>query len=403
MVLKRNVLIGLLLVLVVAIGIALIDAGAKRPINWSKTYNFKDKIPYGLFVFRNELPHILGEDRVYENFGETMYELVDRLDSVQDYGAALIDIYQYAGYDDLDAKKILDYASTGGEVFVASTYIGSELLDTLGIHAEALQYKLFVPTDKNVSYSLGEDTARLHLDKVNEFNVFSKLNKETCTILGQLHARGRAMPNFIRVSHGKGGIYLHLLPEVFTNYHMLQQGSYEYASRALQIIKNKKILLSDYYFKSDQSATPLRVVLTQPGFYQAWYLLLFGLFVLLLFKSKREQRAVKIVRPEPNLSKEFAKTIGTLYYENGEPGNIIHKKIDFFLYAIRYSYHLETMNLLDDKFLRQLSLKSSIPLEETTILFTFLHGCRERSNFSIEEVKNVNKKIEDFKSKANLI
>ncbi len=400
---KKSIWIGLLLVLTVAIGIALIDAGAKRPINWSKTYNFKDKIPYGLFVFRNEAPRILGADHVYEDFGETLYELVDRLDSVRDYNAVLVDVYQYASYDNLDAKKILDYADAGGEIFVASTYIGDELLDTLGIKAEALQYKLFVPTDKNVSYSLGQDTGRLYLDRVSDFNVFSKLNAKTCTILGQLHSRGRAIPNFVRVSHGKGAIYLHLVPEVFTNYHLLQKGGYEYVSRALRVIKNKKVLFSDYYFNSGQSATPLRVILTSPGFSQAWYLLLFGLFVLLLFKSKREQRAVKIVRPESNLSKEFAKTIGTLYYENGDPGNIAHKKIDYFLYAIRHHYHLETLDLIDDKFLRQLSLKSAVGLEETTALFSFLHGCRTRNSFSIADVKDINRKIEEFKSKANLI
>ncbi|ERJ61449.1 DUF4350 domain-containing protein [Sphingobacterium paucimobilis] len=400
---KKSIWIGFLLVLSVAIGIALIDAGAKRPINWTKTYNFRDKIPYGLFVFRNEVPHILGADRVYADFGETIYELVDRLDSVKGYETALLDVYQQVSYSDSDAKKILDFVDRGGEVFIASTYIGKQLLDTLGIKAESLQYKLFVPTDKNVSYSLGQDTARLHLDRINDFNVFSKLNARTCTILGQLHARGRAIPNFIRVSHGEGSLYLHLLPEVFTNYHLLQQDGYEYVARALEQIKSKKILFSDYYFKSGESATPLRVILTSPGFNQAWYLLLFGLFVLLVFKSKREQRAVKIVRPEPNLSKEFAKTIGTLYYENGDPGNIVHKKIDYFLYAIRHSYHLETMDLLDRKFLRQLSLKSAVNLEETTALFSFLHRCREQHSFSIEDVRDVNRKIEEFKSKANLI
>ncbi|MBL1410523.1 DUF4350 domain-containing protein [Sphingobacterium faecale] len=400
---KKSIGIGLLLVLVVAIGIALIDAGAKRPINWTKTYNFRDKIPYGLFVFRNEVPRILGPDRVYEDFGETIYELVDRLDSIKGYGTALLDVYQQVSYGDSDAKKILDFVDRGGEVFIASTYIGKQLLDTLEIEAESLQYKLFVPTDKNVSYSLGTDTTRLYLDKINDFNVFSKLDARTCTILGQLHARGRSIPNFIRVSHGKGTLYLHLLPEVFTNYHLLQEEGYSYVSRVLRLIKSRKILFSDYYFNSGQSVTPLRVILTSPGFNQAWYLLLFGLFVLLVFKSKREQRAVKIVRPEPNLSKEFAKTIGTLYYENGDPGNIVQKKIDYFLYAIRHSYHLETMDLVDSKFLRQLSMKSGVPLEVTITLFSSLQSYREQDSFSTEDVKYVNKKIEEFKSKANLI
>lgn len=400
---KKSILIGLSLLFVVALGIAIIDAGAKRPIDWSKSYNFRDKIPYGLFVFRSELPQILGSERSYSDFGESMYELIAQLDSMQDYRRSILDIYPNIGYDQVDAKVVLSYIREGGEVFLSGEYLGEQLLDTLGIQVETLRETLFMPTDKNISYSLEGDTSRIHLAKAMGFRVFSKLDAKTCTILGQLHARGRAIPNFVRVSLGKGTLYLHLLPEVFTNYHLLQKGGYEYASKAVQAIQGDKVMLSDYYFESEQSRTPLRVILTNPGFYQAWYLLLFGLLVLFVFKSKREQRAVKIVKPEQNLSKEFAKTIGTLYYENGHPGNIIHKKIDYFLYTIRSNYQVETMNLLDEKFLRVLSLKTAVSVEETTALFSFIHECKSRNDFTIEEVKKVNRRIEEFKSKANII
>lgn len=400
---KKSILIGLSLLFVVALGIAIIDAGAKRPIDWSKSYNFRDKIPYGLFVFRSELPQILGSERSYSDFGESTYELIAQLDSMQDYRRSILDIYPNIGYDQVDAKVVLSYIREGGEVFLSGEYLGEQLLDTLGIQVETLRETLFMPTDKNISYSLEGDTSRIHLAKAMGFRVFSKLDAKTCTILGQLHARGRAIPNFVRVSLGKGTLYLHLLPEVFTNYHLLQKGGYEYASKAVQAIQGDKVMLSDYYFESEQSRTPLRVILTNPGFYQAWYLLLFGLLVLFVFKSKREQRAVKIIKPEQNLSKEFAKTIGTLYYENGHPGNIIHKKIDYFLYTIRSNYQVETMNLLDEKFLRVLSLKTAVSVEETTALFSFIHECKSRNDFTIEEVKKVNRRIEEFKSKANII
>lgn len=400
---KKGVLIGLSLLFVVALGIAIIDAGAKRPIDWSKSYNFRDKIPYGLYIFRQEVPQMLGADRTYTDFGESAYSLISDLDSAADYNAAIINVYENIGYDKLDAKKILDYVREGGELFLSSEYFGDELLDTLGLQAETLDHSIFLPTDRNISYSLGQDTAKVRFDKVTGFRVFSKLNAKTCAIMGQLHSRGRAIPNFVSVSHGKGRLYLHTLPEVFTNYHMLQKGGYDYVSRCLRVIQNKKIMLSDYYFDSDQSRTPLRVILTNPGFYQGWYLLLFGLLVLFVFKSKREQRAVKIIKPEQNLSKEFAKTIGTLYYENGHPGNIIHKKIDYFLYTIRSNYQVETMNLLDERFLRVLSLKTTVSAADTTALFLFLHECKGRNDFTIEEVKTVNKRIEEFKSKANII
>lgn len=399
---RKGVGFGLLVILVVIIGIGIIDAGAKRPVNWTKTYNFRDKNPYGLFVFRNEVANILGDTRSFSDFGTTLYELLDSATISESRNMAIVDIYDYSYFDDLDVKSLMDFVNVGGEAFIAANEIGTVLLDSLRIKTEALNYSKFFPSAENVSYSLGNDTSRITLEKVDDFIVFTELDPKTCTILGHVHARGRAIPNFIKVSHGKGNLYLYTLPEVFSNYHMLQKDSYEYVSALLNVIQNRQIWLSDYFYESDVPKTPLRVILSNPGFVQAWYILLFALLMLLIFKTKREQRAVKVVLPEPNLSKEFAKTIAIVYYENGDPGNIIHKKIEYFLFAIRNVYHLETMDLIDDKFIDQLAAKSTVHREDTGELMRLLSSCKERQQFSIDDVKIINNKIEEFKRKANL-
>ena len=399
---KRGNVFAILLLVAVVLGIAIIDSSSKRPIDWSKSYNFRDKIPFGLFVFHQEISNILGEEKSLSDYTETIYELF--MDSTHiDNDRAIINVAEDILFDTPTTKYTLDFVKNGGEIFLATTGINEALLDTLGLAIETLDYVIFRPTDDRVTYSLVGDTARVKLKKVDSFAIFSKLNSQNSTILGYTHARGRAIPNFIKVSHGKGALYLHLVPELFTNYHLLQKPSYELASQALGVLKNSKVLLIDNYYDWDQPRTPLRVILTHPGFAQAWYLLLAGLLLLLIFKSKREQRAVKVVTPEPNLSKEFAMTIGNLYYENGTPGNIIQKKIEYFLFTIRSNYHLDTLELLDSKFLKQLSLKAGVDLDETTQLFTLLDNFRNKEQGSIEDLKNINSKIEAFKQKANII
>ena len=401
---RKGIVVWIILLICVIVGIALIDAGVKRPVDWRKTFNIRDKIPFGLFVFHEELPHMLGDDRTYGEFGHTFYEEIERLDSTKKYDVALVGIEGYSwAYDEEETKKAIHYASQGGELFISALYFNKLLLDTLGIYSESLDYDRFLPNDSRVTYSLARDTAQVKVDKVEEFMVFSKLQSKSCTVLGYTHSRGRALPNFIKVSVGKGYIYLHQLPDVFTNYHLLQKDTYDYAAKALQVIRHKEVMLSDAYFSWEQPQTPLRVILSQPGFYQAWYLLLIGLLLLLVFKSKREQRAVKVITPEPNLSKEFAKTIGNLYYENGQPGNIIHKKIDYFMFAVRSFYHLDTLDILEDKFLKQLSSKSGVDLEETTALMRLLDRYKKTTQHQIDDVKIINNAIEDFKQKANII
>lgn len=400
---SKNTWLGLLLLFVVFVGIALIDAGSKKPIDWRESYLFKDKIPFGTFVFREEIPHILSHERTFTNFGESIYELMINRDSTEEVHSAIVDISEFHSTYDYDTEVILDYVENGGEVFMSGKSFSDEFLDTLGLYFELLDYAKFRPTPKSVFYTLGTDTTKVFLDKVTNFPAFTKLNPDNTTILGYINARGRALPNFIKVSRGKGALYLHLVPAFFGNYYMLQEESYNYVSKAINVVKSKDIWLSDYGYNWEQPRTPLRVILKNPGFAQAWYLLLTGLILLLLFKSKREQRAVPVLLPEPNKSKEFAQTIGNLYYEIGAPGNIIQKKIEYFLFDIRNNYQLETLNLHDERFIKQLSSKAGIDIQETKQLFELIDMYRHKSNASIQDVKIINQKIEDFKQKANFI
>ncbi|WP_159636589.1 DUF4350 domain-containing protein [Sphingobacterium composti Ten et al. 2007 non Yoo et al. 2007] len=400
---SRNTWLGILLLFTVFLGIALIDAGAKRPIDWNETYLFKDKIPFGAYVFREELPNILGKDRSYTNYGESTYELLANFDSLQYNKRAIIDISQFHSIYEHDTKSLLRYVENGGEVFLSGKSFSDEFLDTLGLYFELLDYAKFTPNPRSVYYTLVNDTAKLYLEKVTNLPIFSKLNPENTTILGYLNSRGRALPNFIKVSRGKGAMYLHLVPAVFGNYYMLQENSYNYAAKVINTVRSEEVWLSDYGYYWDRPNTPLRVILQKPGFAQAWYLLLIGLLLLMIFKSKREQRAVPVIIPEPNKSKEFAQTIGNLYYENGSPGNIIQKKIEYFLFDVRNNYQLDTLKLDDDRFIKQLSSKSTVDIDETKHLLKLIDQYRNKKEASIADVKIVNQKIEDFKQKANFI
>src|SRR5690606_14813245 len=134
---------------------------------------------------------------------------------------------------------------------------------------------------------------------------------------------------------------------------------------------------TDTYYDYVQPRTPLRVILSKPGFYQAWYLLHIGLLALLFVKSKRQQREVKVTKPERNLSKELADTIANMYLENATTGHIIHKKIDYFLFTIRSLFQLDTMELWEERFIKQLSSKAGVGVEETKHLMHALEKYRK--------------------------
>lgn len=385
------------------LGIALIDAGAQRPVDWSKTYNIRHKIPFGLFILYEELPNILMGDREFENFADGYYDHMVHLDSVGQYDVGVIEIGSSAYLYREDVDKVLDYVNEGGEVFLSSPSISYLLLDTLNLSMDYLSYQKFYPTDENISYSLVGAEEQIYLERNDHYMVFDTLDRQTCTILGYLHADEYALPNFISVSHGKGKFYLHLVPMMFTNYNMLNEDSYRYVSAAINVLQHKHIHWYDRYARWEESRTPLRVILGMKGFAQAWYLLLVGLVLLMIFKGRREQRAVKVVLPEPNMSRDFAMAIGALYYESGQPGNIIKKKIDYFLYDLRNLYQVETLDLGNSKMIRLLALKSGINEFEVKQLMQLLHRYSQKDSFTFEDVKMINNRIEEFKSKANIV
>ena len=54
----------------------------------------------------------------------------------------------------------------------------------------------------------------------------------------------------------------------------------------------------------------------------------------MIFNAKRRQRVVPIINPLPNTTLDFTKTIGNLYYQEGNHQNIVDKKIIYFLEKI---------------------------------------------------------------------
>src|SRR5690606_4650102 len=88
---------------------------------------------------------------------------------------------------------------------------------------------------------------------------------------------------------------------------------------------------------------------------------------------------------------------------NGSPSNIIQKKIEYFLFDIRNNFQLDTLDLADERFIRQFALKAGVEVEEAKSLVQLIASYKNKTVSSMEEVKLINQKIEEFKHNANFI
>lgn len=399
---KSGVKISVLFTAIVLVMAIILQMTQKEEIDWKKSYNPNKKAPYGTYILKRELPNILKDSPKITDITQPLYEFLTS--ERDDASAVIFYISNQFNLGEAAEEKLLNYVDNGGSLFISTLWLSKYFRDSLnmgtGYHYSSTR---FLNKDTIHNIQLYSSDISASYDKIIESRSFNRLPKDDVTLLGGFGDDKEQNPNFIQYKYGKGTIFVHLEPDVFTNYYLLQQDNYSVAWHTLQYLNGKDILWYDDYHSYDASQTPLRYILSQPALKAAWYTLLIALVLLLVFRSKRHQRAIPIVIPEPNLSVEFAKTIGSLYYENGSPGDMIDKKIDYLLYDIRKQFQLETRDLSDKKLIVGLSRRAQIPENEVAEFLNELIQVREKAEPNTGDLKSIYQQIENFRQKSNMI
>ncbi len=133
----------------------------------------------------------------------------------------------------------------------------------------------------------------------------------------------------------------------------------------------------------------------QPALKWAYYLTLLGLFLLMVFQGKREQRIIEVVKPLSNDSKDFAATIGDLHFQYKDYGNIIAKRITYFLERVRSEYFINTAEL-DTDFTTRLAQKAGQPLADATVLVAQINKLKAKALHTEQDLIKLNNLLEKF-------
>lgn len=384
----RNSKIYIALLVVLLALIIYTDATKPMPIDWTQNYDLNEKSPYGLYVFDQEYQKIIEKDALKKTT-VTAYEF---LENDYDYDS-LVNTYKTKGtvlniapenqIDEESAQELLYYVTHGNSVFISSNSFPKVLEDSLRFKLEVEypspnELKVFMANP-----NLG--TKKYTLDKGFETTFFSKIDTLNTTLLGYQTSKEGKNVNFIKVAYDKGFFYLHTQPVAFSNYTLLKENRHEYTEKIISYIpKGTIIWLTKGQNGEIKSGSPITYWLSQPALKYGWFLLLIGLVIFMIFNAKRKQRVVPIIKPLPNTTVDFTKTIGNLYYQEGDHQNVIDKKIIYFLEKIRNEYLIET-TILDDKFIHKLQLKSGKNIDDIKNVVRLINYQRTTYNQSIED------------------
>jgi hypothetical protein len=364
--------------------------------DWTPSFSPDKTIPFASRVLFNEL----GEIRT-ENI-QTAERPIYNTTSGFDYESTIV--YFFLNYrfgpGSLDIESLLDFASKGNTVFIASENIDHALLDTLGVQ---LEYE-YIGSVNSVEWFY-EDNITLQLKGTDgeewqaavsagyQWFIIEDTTLTEQTILGTVNDQH---PNFIRCRVGEGTVFLHTFPYMFSNYHMLYQDNYRYVSKALSEVPLADVWIWDKYYldsTSGRAQSPLAALNKYQSFRWAYWLGIIGAFVFILFTAKRRQRMIPILNEKRNSTLDFVRTIGDLYFHRADHADLIEKKLFILQSQIQKKYRM-TVSEFSAEDAKEVAIRAGQDRKAVEILFTQIRNLKSQKTVYAETLFSLQRNLD---------
>ena len=381
------------------------------PLN--EDYRKTDKRPFGSFIAYKEFKNLFNDryvETVTDPFDEEWNVIKDYSSSKKYSLYFLITKNLVLNYTEVNA--FMDYVKAGNDLFISADYIDTRLLENINCNnermAEIVDETKGLMNQTNVSMYEGEDIKSPSYSYYY-YPFLNSLSGYDTAFTKVLGVNEKNEPDYILLFWGKGRIYLHVAPRVFSNYFLLSGNNHEYLENVLSYLRSdpKNIYWDEYYKNTnpnrrkgnndsnEDNFSSLSVIRQHPPLLWAFWLGIIGLLLFILFNAKRKQRIINVVKPNINTTVNFTETVGRLYLQKKDNNHIAEKMITYFFEHIRNKYFINTSKI-DDEFINSLSGKSGVPKETTQQLFSLIDRVHSGERVDDEMLVQLNMEIENF-------
>lgn len=333
--------------------------------SWIETYDPSSEQPYGISL----LPEI-----VKARYPAAEFENLPRNWTSEGLVASDSTLYIAVGnglpYTYSEAEALAKFVEGGGEAFLATKEVSNRFLSYM-ISDSCLGYKDFLPRNQLDSLELvksanggsfwmpvirkqrGARGTSNYLDAVAYTCLLDAehlllIHHDTADYTVFTEDVGHRQPIMSRFEYGEGHLTILSHPMLLTNVYatdslgqnameevlaLLPEGidkvAFDYARRSSEYEVSQDNISKEKEGLDDQ-ANILKHVLARPPLATAWYLLLLGAIVFLLFGAKRRQRLIPLVQPRKNTTHEHLGNISRLYLS--QPDNSLMASKQFALF-----------------------------------------------------------------------
>jgi hypothetical protein len=380
--------------------------GERRPeLKWSKTYKQSDKIPFG----SNAIIRIMEKDAFAGKFSSKNTPLMQSPALKNAVNVTYFFLTDRLFFDEYETKRLFDFARRGNKIFLCANYFKGSLADTLGVDTEAdLPYlderEGAVDSADKKDFKLNYLNPHLRnkepyaYDHLLGYSTFTDFDSTKLAVVAADDS-GRAV--MLRTPVGKGEIIFFSLPDVFSNYYVVNHPSRFFAYKALSLMNNEELWWDEYYKTANpKNESPFRFFVYNDSLYLAFWIAVWAVLFFMFFGMKREQRPVPVINPPANTTLEFVEVVGNVYFNAKNHKIIAQEKIIFFLEFIRTKFQVKTEFVTEDD-QRRISRLSGIPLGKITELFENIKYIYRVEYLSEGELLQFNKRMEEFYKNNN--
>ncbi len=404
---ERMIVVGTVAVVLL---ILLLEAIAPREPDWRDTFSAYKRDPHGcaLVVERLEDLFTQGITNVHDPIYMTAQERLGLDSTAPRVNHLFID--DNVEWDVLDLEHLLKMVALGDNAFItARWWYGCGLLDTLGLKVDyrytPMQWDQGLGAMQRIdtvriqftAWPLNQDTAS-HFIKGDFDYMFESFRIDSTEVLAvkleeDSIAGTQRYPVLVRIRWGKGMLYLCTVPNAFTNYALLKPRSRPFMESALSLLPDQPVLWDEFYkIGRRENSTPLRFVLDKTSLKRAYWTMIGLLFLTIFVYARRRQRAIPELEPVKNTSKEFAETIGRLYFFKGDHTDLARKMCLYFKDELRQRLYLRR-TVWDEETIEHVAARTGIPLEQWQSTFRLLTHYENAPYTSEDQLMQLNRTL----------
>ena len=309
-----------------------------------------------------------------------------------------------------DAQALLQFAARGNDIFVAAQTFSTGrglLRDSLGVGVEDVE----ITTHKGPQGLPQLDSVDLRFSNPALAAIRTRLpgsgaGQRLVVDSGQVgrtlatDAQGRAV--LVRLDYGRGHFYFCTTPMAFTNYYLLRPRTAGFAVAALAYLPARRTFWDEYQKQGpvgEQSL--LRVVLAHEPLRLAYYLILIGGLLFVFIEARRRQRIIPTIKPLPNTTLLFTRTVAGLYRQGSSHALIAEKKVGLFLDYLRTHFHETSPDFGDADFRERLAQKAGVPRPRVDELLRLVNFARTAPRVTDQQLLQLSRALSDFRREAN--